>query len=1285
MKEVLQDRYQLIEVIGQGGMGTVVRGHDLLLERDIAIKVLTNPKLKKEAQTRMLREAQAAAKLNHPNIVSIYDAGFHKDVPFIVMELVEGEPLHRTHLEELEDIIQIVCQICDALEHAHGEEIVHRDLKPDNVIITPDRIAKLTDFGLARSISSRLTHEGFIEGTVQYMAPEQALGKEIDHRTDLYSLGVMLYELVTGQLPFNADEPLQIITQHLHIRAVPPRVLIPDLPTSLDKLIVKLLEKQLAERPASASSVRVALEATARSKIKVETADEIAPLDQMTRGRMVGREQEFSDATQIWMKAASGESQVLLISGEPGIGKTHFVRELRTLAGIQSGLLLQSECYAEGGAPYAPIANIIRQSLQIDGDHLLSLPELFIANLLTITPDLQPLAANLSIDIKQDLEADLEQISESFVALCSSICKQTPLLIILEDAHWADSGTLHLIRHLARRGVASGLRLLLVMTYREIELDESRSLNETIFDLTKERIASRIKLLRLSLKETREMLIAILKDDVAEGFAKGIYRETEGNPFFVEEICRALIEEGKLYRDGNRWCCFDIESLHLPQSVRAAIQERIVRLPSEAQDILLKAAILGREFDYDVLKLLCDCDEDTLIDSLEIAEKSKLIMEVHLASIGRSATVSSFAFTHALVATTLKESVSTIRRKRLHLQAALALEQVFPNRLEDLAPRLSYHLLEAGEELKAVNYLILTGDSARRVYAYKEAITAYEQAVDFLKESGEFDRAARTYMKLGLIYHTTFKFQLSRQAYQEGFAQWQMSGSSLKAAETDALKVFRTHWPAVYTLDPCFASDKYSTRIIDQLFRGLVDLNPDMNIVPDAARSWDVLDDGRKYVFHLHDNMFWSDGTPVTAFDFEFAWKRVLDPSTGADTASHLYDVKNAKRYHQGEIPSASSLGVHALDDHTLIVDLEAPTGSFLYLLSLPTPYAVPRHVINRFGNDWVKIKNITVNGPFLIDEWQPGEIMVLSRNPHYNGRFSGNVHRVELTEQTDHSNVLEKYESSQLDVLNLGAIEPIAAQRAIHMNADEYLSIPAPTTQFLGFNTLRSPFNDKRVRLAFAHTIDKEMLADVALRDRGAPATGGYVPPSIPGHSRGIGLLNNPDRAKELLREAGYPNGKGFPEVKLVVPISPGINQRAEFLKSQWQENLSVQVAWEAIDLSGFLDGLDDENPHLYIVAKMASYPDPEDFFSLVFQKFFSLYEDEMLESLVTRAKHTASEDERMHHYRNVDKKLIEDAVIVPLSYGKHNLLIKPWVKRFPLSPLRLSFWKHAFLDDHE
>jgi oligopeptide transport system substrate-binding protein len=332
-----------------------------------------------------------------------------------------------------------------------------------------------------------------------------------------------------------------------------------------------------------------------------------------------------------------------------------------------------------------------------------------------------------------------------------------------------------------------------------------------------------------------------------------------------------------------------------------------------------------------------------------------------------------------------------------------------------------------------------------------------------------------------------------------------------------------------------------------------------------------------------------------------------------------------------------------------------------------------------------VNTKSIVVNGPFLIEEWQPGETMILSRNPHYNGRFSGNVHRVELTEQTDHSNVLEKYESNQLDVLNLGALEPVAAQRAIHLNANEFLSIPGPSTLFLGFNTTRSPFNDKRVRLAFAHAIDRETMADVVLRDRGTPATGGFIPPGIPGHSVGIGPLFNPNRAKELLSEAGYPDGNGFPKVELVVPSSPGINQRAEILKSQWEENLSVQVTWEAIDLSGYLDGLDDENPHLYIIAWKASYPDPEDFLSLVYSNFFSLHEDEKLESLVTIAKHTANEDERMRHYRSADKKLIDDAVIVPLSYGKHNLLIKPWVKRFPLSPLRLCFWKHAFLSDHE
>jgi len=225
-------------------MGVVYRAHDTTLERDVAVKVLSSTTLGTEGRARLLREAQAAAQLNHPNVVSVHDAGQAAEIggtPFIVMELVEGASLRERRPQALEGTLAIARQVCAALEHAHAHGIMHRDLKPGNVLIAPDGHAKLADFGLARTADSQLTTEGTIVGTVSYLAPEQALGEEIDHRADLYALGVMLYELTTGQLPFTGDDPVAVILQHLHAPVVPPSTHDPEIPPAVDALIVRLL------------------------------------------------------------------------------------------------------------------------------------------------------------------------------------------------------------------------------------------------------------------------------------------------------------------------------------------------------------------------------------------------------------------------------------------------------------------------------------------------------------------------------------------------------------------------------------------------------------------------------------------------------------------------------------------------------------------------------------------------------------------------------------------------------------------------------------------------------------------------------------------------------------------------------------------------------------------------------------------------------------------------------------------------------------------------------------
>ena len=351
---VLNDRYRLGAEIGRGGTGVVYRAHDTLLDRDVAVKVLSATALGSEGRARLMDEAQAAAKLNHPNIVGVYDAGeadpsassgqvpstSSGQVPsassgrgsggaafFIVTELVEGESLHARRPEALEDILAITRQVCAALEHAHTHGMVHRDLKPENVIITADGTAKLTDFGLARPVASRITSEGAIVGTVFYLAPELALGKDFNGRADLYALGVMLYELTTGCLPFTADDPMAVISQHLYAPVVPPRARNAETPPVLDALIVDLLSKDPDDRPASATEVQHILGAPDILDKEATPAEELSTLKRIGRGRLVGREHELGEARALWNRALAGEGRALLVSGEPGIGKTRLVRE----------------------------------------------------------------------------------------------------------------------------------------------------------------------------------------------------------------------------------------------------------------------------------------------------------------------------------------------------------------------------------------------------------------------------------------------------------------------------------------------------------------------------------------------------------------------------------------------------------------------------------------------------------------------------------------------------------------------------------------------------------------------------------------------------------------------------------------------------------------------------------------------------------------------------------------------------------------------------------------------
>jgi predicted ATPase len=742
---LLNARYQLEAEIGRGGMGVVYRAHDTLLGRDVAVKVLSASELGTEGRARLLREALAAAGLNHPNIVTVHDVGEAEELPFIVMELVEGPSLYEQPPAELEQILAIAQQICAALDHAHTNGIVHRDLKPENVLITPDPragtgvpsrgsgcSAKLVDFGLARSVASRTTAEGVIAGTVFYLAPELALGQACDGRADLYALGVMLYELTTGVLPFVADDPWAVISQHLHAPVVPPRAKSSDIPLALDRLIVQLLAKSPEDRPSSAEEVEEILGHLERGEtvreVSLEGEAELSMLDRIVRGRLVGRERELAQTRALWQKVVAGEGQTLLISGEPGIGKTRLVRELVTQVRVAGGRALEGECYHEGIGPYAPFAQILRRAFRDGAGAQLAaaLPGFVLADLLILSPALRLRYPDHPPNPPLDPKAEQLRLFENVVALCQALCDRAPLLLVLEDAHWADGGTLSLLCHLARR--TRRQRVMIVATYREVELDATHPLHEVLLDLDRRNLATRLKLFRLGREGTHDMLAALFAEEITPEFLEGIHRETEGNPFFVEEVCKALVESGQLTFEGGRWHRPSMEELGIPQSVRLAIQSRVGRLPPQVQDTLCLAAVVGHEFEFDTLAQASELDEEALVGALESAEGAQLIEERSREAGG------TFGFTHGLIPATLAEGLSGLRRRRLHRRVAEVIEALHADDGSWLAA-LAYHYSEAGVEDKALHYLTQAGDRARASYANEDAIRYYSQALEYVPEN----------------------------------------------------------------------------------------------------------------------------------------------------------------------------------------------------------------------------------------------------------------------------------------------------------------------------------------------------------------------------------------------------------------------------------------------------------------------------------------------------------------------------------------------------------------------
>ncbi len=757
--DVIDGKYRILGTLGAGGMGNVYAARRLALGDVVAIKTLLPGIDGAETRRRFLREAQAAASIRHPNVIQIFDFG-GSGMPYLVMELVEGpslgEELRAHGALAVDRALAVFGELCAAVEAGHRRGIVHRDLKPGNVMLAQQggvrETVKVLDFGIAKMADENapITQDGAVLGTFQYLAPEQLRGESASAGSDVWALGVVLYEMLTGNLPFSGNNPaatLFAIASGAHPKARDVRG---EIPEELDEAI----ERALANDPAARPNARelAAMIGTPLPSIEVQsrtsrwsipddtgpraTVDSlrmsIAPVYDATIGHevtalfdapirehpLVGRDVELRALYDAWSAALRGEGTVAVISGESGIGKTRLAAELLASVQGQGGEVRRGVFFDYEGSQPRPLAtflDMLGEAGSIDDD----------------------LAA------PADKWRIFQRIADSFVRSRGD----KPLVLLFEDLHWARALDLELLVHLHRS--LSREPVFFVATARTEA--SGPELQKFLTQLGSARAISVIELQPFAGETIRGWLSAALGDvRIRPPDVRKLERATGGNPYFLEELLRHLVVLGRVRREDTRWTCAPLDDLTLPATLSSVVRAQIDALGERTRDVLETAAVIGDEFFFETLRAATELDEDTLDEILERAVRRGLLTEEGATS------GNDYRFVSDTTRRVLYEAMSPRRRRRLHRKVVDALHVRYATSLRSLARVLCYHHHAVGDFAEALSFGVQAAEDDLRAHDVDRAEVSVRRARDAetaLRSSGAaLDRLALA--KLDLLEGT---------------------------------------------------------------------------------------------------------------------------------------------------------------------------------------------------------------------------------------------------------------------------------------------------------------------------------------------------------------------------------------------------------------------------------------------------------------------------------------------------------------------------------------------------
>jgi len=761
--------YRLDEKIGEGGMGEVYRAVDTRLNRAVAVKVLRGAGEGDEvAVQRFLREARAASALNHPNIVIIHEVG---ETPsgehFIVQEFIVGHTLRSLLSEALPParIAEIGVQIAKALSAAHGAGIVHRDVKPENIMIRGDGYVKVLDFGLAHQTEALTdsageqttrtnfdTAPGTLLGTPSYMAPEQAKGLPSGSPIDVFALGVVLYEMATGRRPFVAATHMAILASIISDQHVPMGRVNPLVPRALDDLVQQMLEKDPERRP-SAPEVERQLAAMQG----ISATAEVSPEQASARAASVGRELERTQLRQALTRVKAGRSLIMAVTGEPGIGKSTILQDFLTDLATRGErvTVARGRCSESlaGAEAYLPVLEAFDSLLNRTVGPSLDAVVRSVAPTWYVQVATRTIEESMLGRLRESTPApSQERMKREFGALLQELTRAQPLVLVIEDLHWADVSTVDLLNYLAGR--FADMRLMVIASYRPSDMELAKhSFVGIKSDLQSRGLFEEVALKFLEPVDVeRYLALQFPGHQFPPDFAKGIHGKTEGSPLFMADLVRYLRDTGGIVEQHGAWRIAQTlpgEARDLPQSVQGMVTRKIEQVNERDRELLLAASVQGHEFDSNTVAEAVEMDPAEVEDRLAVLERVHVFVKKgdEREFSDRTLTLD-YQFVHVLYQNVLYASIQPRRRVALGGRIAKSLVQHSGDDAPSIAGHLAVLYETAREFAAAAQYFYIAAQRAVALFGFGEALSLADRGLAGLRALP--DGPERQQLELGL-------------------------------------------------------------------------------------------------------------------------------------------------------------------------------------------------------------------------------------------------------------------------------------------------------------------------------------------------------------------------------------------------------------------------------------------------------------------------------------------------------------------------------------------------------